>query len=695
MFFLGKTSVGLDIDDSSLELVALQQTVRGVKISSSSRIILPVGLIEDGKIKDEVKLSEAISRLFTSAKPAKIKASNVVFGLPHSQFYPALVELPLSGSKQLVEAIWQAAYTNLPFEQGDLLLEYKILEQTDKSNLVLLIGTSKKYVLSWQKLLADLGVTIDIFDISSYALWRDLKVDSTSAVALVDLGASKSNVFIFNKEQLNYSYDFESGGNNLTKRIEEKFNLTFDLDEDKKNKLGLNRQLFPVLEKTLHHQTKEIAAAIEDYEAKTEQKVTAINLVGGGALLKGLTNYYQEQFSLPVSVGKLKSLKASLDPLYVEAYGLALRGLAVDKFKLQPAISLTSSRIVPDLIAKDSDQQEAILSVSKNVKESEEVDQASEDDDLADVDSEKNKYQMEKKLLAAILLVGALALGGAYWYRSQTKAKLLKQQSSQVIEFAEVQTFPYKIKVTLGTVGDSQGLAKGRLVNDTIASGTDFVEVLNNSRRKVTAELTADEELWPEPLNEIIDKANVAYPLTFRWLVLNRKEILNLALAEIEQVNTDRIPYEFNAITKTKIEKIDSLDEVYLYGEISVSLNKKIANTQIVDLSSLATTSPTSTLTATSTDLISSSTIVETGSTSTPVIETSSSTLNSQQVVIGETETGWLNVRQGPGKTYSIVIKIYPGDKFESTNKDGDWLQINLKDGGQGWILAKYVKVSE
>lgn len=57
-------------------------------------------------------------------------------------------------------------------------------------------------------------------------------------------------------------------------------------------------------------------------------------------------------------------------------------------------------------------------------------------------------------------------------------------------------------------------------------------------------------------------------------------------------------------------------------------------------------------------------------------------------VRVKETSTGYLNVRTGPGTAYSIITKIYPGQKFISDLYENGWYRIHLPSGSQasyGW----------
>ncbi len=52
-----------------------------------------------------------------------------------------------------------------------------------------------------------------------------------------------------------------------------------------------------------------------------------------------------------------------------------------------------------------------------------------------------------------------------------------------------------------------------------------------------------------------------------------------------------------------------------------------------------------------------------------------------------------LNLRIGPGTQYRVLRMIAKGQELEVTgrNKAGDWLQVNLADGAQGWVFSPYV----
>lgn len=60
---------------------------------------------------------------------------------------------------------------------------------------------------------------------------------------------------------------------------------------------------------------------------------------------------------------------------------------------------------------------------------------------------------------------------------------------------------------------------------------------------------------------------------------------------------------------------------------------------------------------------------------------------------IGDTPTGYLNVRSGPNIGSNLVTSVFPGEKFAFREQDGEWIQIILRDGVPGWISRTYVEI--
>lgn len=73
---------------------------------------------------------------------------------------------------------------------------------------------------------------------------------------------------------------------------------------------------------------------------------------------------------------------------------------------------------------------------------------------------------------------------------------------------------------------------------------------------------------------------------------------------------------------------------------------------------------------------------------------TSSAQFNQNQVkiLIKETETGWLKVRETASSTSKELAKIKPGEKYNLLDEQNEWYKIDLGENKSGWISSKYAE---
>lgn len=64
-------------------------------------------------------------------------------------------------------------------------------------------------------------------------------------------------------------------------------------------------------------------------------------------------------------------------------------------------------------------------------------------------------------------------------------------------------------------------------------------------------------------------------------------------------------------------------------------------------------------------------------------------------VVVQDTPTGWLRVREGPSLSSSESAKVNPGDKFELLDEEAGWYKIEYEETKQGWVSSRYSEKAE
>lgn len=68
---------------------------------------------------------------------------------------------------------------------------------------------------------------------------------------------------------------------------------------------------------------------------------------------------------------------------------------------------------------------------------------------------------------------------------------------------------------------------------------------------------------------------------------------------------------------------------------------------------------------------------------------------NQKTVIIKDTETGWLRVRETASSASPEIAKVKPEEKYPVLDENSEWVKIDLGDGKNGWISASYAVKSE
>ncbi|MDN5786427.1 SH3 domain-containing protein [Pseudorhodobacter sp.] len=62
-----------------------------------------------------------------------------------------------------------------------------------------------------------------------------------------------------------------------------------------------------------------------------------------------------------------------------------------------------------------------------------------------------------------------------------------------------------------------------------------------------------------------------------------------------------------------------------------------------------------------------------------------------QILKVVQTSDGYLNLRTGPGSGYSILRRIYPGDRVRLLDAQGAWRKVALGNDLVGWAHGRYL----
>jgi len=364
--------VGLDIGSMMIKAVQFKGKDDKRQLAAAAVTELSQEVI-DGMEEDmrDTLIAETIKKLF---KDNNIRSKNVITSLSGDDVIVRPVKLPFIPLDELPDVIAYEAENYIPLAIDQVVLDYEVLGEVEegegqKKLSLVLVAAKEEVVDKHLQLVQSAGLNPTIIDVDCYALQNafqdNVEVAEDETVALINIGATVTNVNILEGKTTQLSRDITMGGNEFTKEVQREFNLSFSQAEELKRQQGrimiesddislsalpaqddrslrISESLNPVLNKLL----SELRRMFDFYETSGGNKnISRISLSGGGAKLLNIDKYLGEKLSIPVDecdiFSKLEIDSKSFDTddlrskmnLFGVSYGLAMRRSGKKKLK--------------------------------------------------------------------------------------------------------------------------------------------------------------------------------------------------------------------------------------------------------------------------------------------------------------------------------------------------------------------------
>jgi len=349
MFKRGKKSmVGVDIGSSSVKAVELQGRGKDLQLLSLGFEALEADSVVDGQIIELNAVSNAISNIFNEHK---IKTTQVAAGVNGHSVIVKNIVLPQMSEGELQESFAWHAEEHIPFDISDVNLDYHVMDRSGDAIHVLMAACKRDKVANLKQTIQLAGKQPTIIDVDAFALQNcyELNYDPQpgQVVALLNIGASTTNINILNGVRSVFTRDATFGGNQYTSLLQKELGLTFDQAESVKRGMPLPegaevRDVGPIMDTVSDILALEIQKTMDFYRATVEDGDSAVQKIlvsGGGSKLTGLADFLARRFEVSVEMfdpfRKIKVDARGFDPDYMReivpemaiAVGLALRGV--------------------------------------------------------------------------------------------------------------------------------------------------------------------------------------------------------------------------------------------------------------------------------------------------------------------------------------------------------------------------------
>jgi type IV pilus assembly protein PilM len=345
MFVSKRGTIGLDIGSRYLKMAQLEAVRDGYELTLFSRMPLDRDTVSDGMVLNKPRL---VSSLKALCNQAGIKKAEVVIGLAgHSSVITKVIKVPNITEEELSLNIKYEAEQYIPFDIKDVNIDFQILgPDPDEAGMinVMLVAVKTSVVRDYADAVEQAGLTPVVADIDCFSISNLYEANYGGSdrrpVALVNIGACKTNISIVKNGRPVFTRDTAVGSNAHTDAIERTLNITKEKAE--RVKLGepadgvAKAAVTEIIERTSDEIYAEIYRSFEYFRSGSgEEDIGTIMLSGGAALLGGFANLMSERLGIRVEVSevfrkiimsdKVGASVQDIAPMAAVAMGLALR----------------------------------------------------------------------------------------------------------------------------------------------------------------------------------------------------------------------------------------------------------------------------------------------------------------------------------------------------------------------------------
>lgn len=202
---LFQTSLGIDIQDHSVSLAYLKESVKGVRLAAHATYVFE----EEASLKEKTGLIGGMVEDFL--KKNNISPASVFLGIPREAVILRYVELPLVVKENLKDSLGYELEKYIPFSADEIYFDYQVIaEDKEKGKLrLLLIAAKKESVDPYVSTASQIGVGISGIEIGSTAManyfWSQRDSIATDTCAVVYLRDGHLELSLLSGGFLDYS----------------------------------------------------------------------------------------------------------------------------------------------------------------------------------------------------------------------------------------------------------------------------------------------------------------------------------------------------------------------------------------------------------------------------------------------------------------------------------------------------------
>ena len=338
--FIKNSLISIDIGFRNIKIVEVEVGKNNeIFIKNFGIASTPKGSIKNGAIKDVKSVTNEIKKVMNEIN---VKAKNAKIVMSGTKIISRIFLIDHIPGQDLSVAVRNTISQNMPIDMDAHQIDYKVLQELKENGSsklkVFVTAVLKSIIQSYIDILIELGlkpISVDIPANSTAKFFnRDIMVNesetwfkkkkysklSQNTFAVIDFGSETTIVNILRDRVLEFNKVILRGSSNIDEVIAAKLFKKLDEAERLKKIHGMElpetnvseeqEVLYQCIKSVIDDIAKQIYQCFEFYEKRCYgDKVGKIYIIGGGSLLKGLRDYLEDVFTVPVYPVSLLSIE--------------------------------------------------------------------------------------------------------------------------------------------------------------------------------------------------------------------------------------------------------------------------------------------------------------------------------------------------------------------------------------------------
>lgn len=308
-----KNVVSIDIGSEKIKFVVGRFSKGRVIIEKAFMVDTPEGAIGDGTIINSMNLAKTIEGVL-SIEQIKVKEVNCTTN--STAVINREIVVPVAAEDELDTLVKYEIQQYLPINMDDYVVQYNILEEVNKDNLlkyrILVITYPNKMAKQYYELFNNCKLRPNVLDVTYNSIKKLLgsmksinekEHNSGDTTAFIDMGAENLNVNIYNGNQMEFTRIIKSGGSIIDREISKAYGIS--LEEAEKRKIEQcdfgDDDINSIIKSVVEDWVEELNRIIQFYKnKKVGNKLDKVYIYGGCSNLKGISEYLSSKLGLKV-----------------------------------------------------------------------------------------------------------------------------------------------------------------------------------------------------------------------------------------------------------------------------------------------------------------------------------------------------------------------------------------------------------